>query len=112
MKRIVMTAALLISVAVSGLSQDKVVQKVLELGSTDNQVMELEDFLTNRIGGRPIGSHALEDAEKWAADQFKSWGLDVMVQEVGEINVGFRRGAWALSELWQKLVQLMETKFK
>ena len=23
---------------------------------------ELEDFLTNRIGGRPIGSHALEDA--------------------------------------------------
>lgn len=90
-----MTAALLVSVAVSGLSQDKVVQKVLELGSTDNQVMELEDFLTNRIGGRPIGSHALEDAEKWAADQFKSWGLDVIVQEVGEINVGFRRGAWS-----------------
>jgi len=81
--------------AVSGLAQDKVVQKVLEMGRNDNQVMEHLDILTNRIGGRVVGSHALEDAEEWAASEFRSWGLDVQVQEVGTINVGFNRGPWS-----------------
>lgn len=76
-------------------AQDKVVQKVLELGKSDNRTMEHVDFLANRIGGRPIGSHNLQDAEQWAADQFRSWGLEVIVQEVGEIGVGFSRGPWS-----------------
>lgn len=75
-------------------AQDKVVGKVLELGRSDNHTMEHLDMLVNRIGGRPIGSHNLEDAEKWAADCFRSWGMDVIVQEVGQINVGFSRGPW------------------
>lgn len=75
-------------------AQDKVVKKVIELGTTDNQTMVHEDFLANVIGGRVVGSHNLQDAEKWVAEQFKSWGLEVVVQEVGEINVGFSRGPW------------------
>ena len=75
-------------------AQDKVVKKVISLGQSDNRTMEFDDFLANRIGGRLIGSHALEDAEEWVAEQFRSWGLEVMVQEVGEINVGFNRGPW------------------
>lgn len=86
-------AGLLISCSL--LAQDKVVKQVMELGKTDNRTMQHADFLANRIGGRPIGSHNLQDAEAWVADQFKSWGLDVMVQEVGEINVGFSRGPWS-----------------
>ena len=75
--------------------QDKVIREVLEMGRTDNRTMQHADYLSNRIGGRIIGSAALEEAEKWAADQFRSWGLEVMVQEVGEINVGFERGPWS-----------------
>ena len=46
---------------------DKVVKKIIETGTTDNRTMQHEDFLANRIGGRIVGSHALEDAEmaKW-----------------------------------------------
>ena len=76
-------------------AQDKVVRKVIDMGRTDNRVMELEDFLSNRIGGRLIGSHALEDAEKWVVEQFEGMGLEVMVQEVGQIGVGFNRGPWS-----------------
>ena len=76
-------------------AQDKVINSVIEKGRTDNRTMEHADFLSNRIGGRIIGSQALVEAEKWAAEQFKSWGLEVMVQEVGEINVGFERGPWS-----------------
>jgi len=75
--------------------QDKVVKNVLEMGKTDNRTMVHADYLANIIGGRPVGSHNLEDAEKWVASQFKSWGLEVMVQEVGELNVGFSRGPWS-----------------
>lgn len=78
--------------AFQGFSQDKTVRSILETGRTDNRTMEHADYLTNRIGGRIIGSHALTEAEKWVASQFESWGLEVMVQEVGEINIGFERG--------------------
>lgn len=76
-------------------AEDKVVTKIIETARTDNRTMEYDDFLSNVIGGRIVGSHNLEDAEKWVAGLFKSWGLEVMVQEVGEVGVGFSRGPWS-----------------
>ena len=87
-------SALLLQAAPAG-GQDKVTKAVIQAGTNDNRVMELEDFLANRIGGRPVGSQSLEDAEKWVEKQLRSWGLEVMVQEVGEIGVGFSRGPWS-----------------
>ncbi len=52
------------------------------------------DVLTNRIGGRLIGSNAYENATNWTASLLKKWGLEVEIQEVGELPVGFNRGAW------------------
>lgn len=78
----------------AGAQEKAVIQKIIEIGQSENRTMDHDDFLANRIGGRLIGSHALEDAEKWVVEQFESWGLEVMVQEVGEINVGFNRGPW------------------
>ena len=75
MKRTILS--LLVLCALLPLSaQDKVIRKVLEAGRTDNQTMAHADFLSNRIGGRPIGSHNLQDAEAWATGKFRSWGLD------------------------------------
>lgn len=93
MKRIGIIA-LMLSAALASSAQDKTVQKIIEMGQNDNKVMAHEEFLSNRIGGRIVGSGSLEDAEKWVAAQFRSWGLDVMIQEAGEINVGFNRGPW------------------
>ena len=79
MRRFLVTAALaFLSLGILGAATpDKVVKKVIELGTTDNRTMVHEDFLANRIGGLIVGSHSLEDAEKWVADQFRSWGLEV-----------------------------------
>ena len=84
--------ALLISMAYA--QTDPVVEKIIELGTTDNQVMDHLDVLTNRIGGRLIGSGAYEDAEKWTASEFRKWGLEVDMDEAGELPVGFNRGPW------------------
>ncbi len=78
-----------------GFSQNKkVVQKIIEIGTTDNQVMNHLDELTNRIGGRLIGSDGYDNACDWAAYTFKKWGMDVIMDEAGEVSVGFNRGPW------------------
>ncbi|MBO4756480.1 MAG: peptidase M28, partial [Bacteroidales bacterium] len=97
MKRIytlLATALLATGLSLGAFAQDKVVKKIIETGTTDNRTMEHADFLINRIGGRIVGSAALTEAEAWVKEQFESWGLEVMVQEAGEINVGFNRGPW------------------
>ena len=95
MKRFFLSILVLAMAFTAVRAEDKVVRKVLELGKTDNRVMEHVDILANVIGGRPVGSHNLEDAERWAIETFKAMGLEVMVQEVGEAPIGFSRGPWS-----------------
>ena len=73
---------------------DQVVEKIIEMGKPDNRTMEHLDILSNRIGGRVIGSNAYDNAVEWTASMFEKWGLEVWVQEVGELPVGFNRGPW------------------
>ena len=76
-------------------AQDKVTKSVLELGRTDNRTMEHADYIARNIGGRIVGSHMLHHAEDWVASQFRSWGLEVTLQEAVTIGVGFDRGPWS-----------------
>ena len=73
---------------------DPVVEKIIAVGTTDNQTMDHLDVLCNRFGGRPIGSDAYENAANWAAGKFRDWGMEVIMDEVGELPVGFNRGPW------------------
>ena len=75
-------------------AQDAAVNKIIEIGQTDNQVMDHLDILTNRIGGRVIGSNAYDNAVEWVASKFTEWGLEVELQEAGTLPVGFNRGPW------------------
>ena len=69
MKRFFLSILVLAMAFTAVRAEDKVVRKVLELGKTDNRVMEHVDILANVIGGRPVGSHNLEDAERWAIER-------------------------------------------
>jgi len=75
-------------------SQDKVVKKIIEIGTADNQTMDHLDILSNRFGGRLVGSDAYENAVEWVASKFKEWGMKVEIDEAGEVPVGFNRGPW------------------
>ena len=75
-------------------AQDAAIKKIIEIGQTDNQVMHQLDILTNRFGGRLIGSDAYENAAEWMVHEYKKWGLDVELQEAGSVPVGFNRGPW------------------
>jgi hypothetical protein len=84
--------ALLVTTAIW--TQDSTVRKIIELGRNDNRVMQHLDVLTNRFGGRPVGSDAYENAAEWVAASFAKWGLDVEMHEAGSTPVGFNRGPW------------------
>lgn len=76
------------------MQDDPIVRRIIELGTTDNQVMTWNDYASNRFGGRETGTNAYTDATAWAVWQFKQWGLEAELDEVGEIPVGFNRGPW------------------
>jgi carboxypeptidase Q len=74
--------------------KDPVIEKIINLGTTDNKVMEEMDFLTNRFGDRLLGSDNYYSACIWAVNTMKSWGMRAEMQEAGEMPVGFNRGPW------------------
>ena len=77
-----------------GAQSDPVMEKIVKIGQSDNRTMDHLDILCNRFGGRLIGSDAYENAAIWAASKFEEWGMEVVMDEVGELPVGFNRGPW------------------
>ena len=73
---------------------DYISKFIIEMGLSDNQTMTYVDVLSNRFGGRLIGSDAYENAADWCRYMFEKWGLEVWMQEAGEVPVGFNRGPW------------------
>jgi hypothetical protein len=93
--RLILTLSILFSaVSFNSAQQDKVIKSIIQLGQTDNQTMNHLDVLTNRFGGRPIGSDAYDNAADWCSVQFKKWGMEVQIDQCGTLPVGFNRGAW------------------
>ncbi len=85
---------LLIGTSLHAQENDPVIDKIIEIGRTDNRTTEHLDILSNRFGGRLLGSDAYENAADWCEYMFKKWGLEVWREEVGELPVGFNRGPW------------------
>jgi len=95
MKQYFIVIALLWQTTFALFAQDHLIaDKIIKIAQTDNQTMNHLDVLTNRIGGRPIGSDAYHQATHWVATLLEKWGLEVEIQEVGELSVGFNRGPW------------------
>ncbi|NLA49218.1 MAG: M28 family peptidase [Bacteroidales bacterium] len=74
--------------------QSKVIDRIIEIGRTDNRTMHHLDVITNRFGGRLAGSDAYTNAARWCASEFRNWGMEVIMDEAGTVPVGFNRGPW------------------
>lgn len=95
MKRIFLTLVAVTLFAAGAVAQhNKITERIIEIGTTDNRTMHHLDVITNRFGGRPIGSDAYSNAAEWCASEFRKWGMEVIMDEVGTLPVGFNRGPW------------------
>ncbi len=93
-KIITLLFAIITLAPVSNAQTDSIYKRIIEIGNSDNRSMDHLDILCNRFGGRLIGSDAFENASIWAASKFNEWGMEVVMDEVGELPVGFNRGPW------------------
>lgn len=73
-------------------SDDPIVQRIVELGLTDSRVHEHLRHLTQVIGPRLTSSHNLMEAERWCQEQLAAWGLEARLEQWGTVPVGFDRG--------------------
>jgi hypothetical protein len=95
MKKILLTLmAIMIFAGSSEAQHNKVTDRIIEIGTSDNQTMRHLDVISNRFGGRLIGSDAYENAAEWCASEFRKWGMEVITDEAGTVPVGFNRGPW------------------
>ena len=94
MKKTIFIALLALLGVSAAWAQSAAVKKIIEAGTTDNQTMRHLDILTNRFGGRPVGSDAYENAAAWVQHEFRKWGIETWQEEAGEVSVGFNRGPW------------------
>jgi hypothetical protein len=94
MKKILFPVLMFVIAAGVSAQNNKVVDRIIELGQTDNRTMQHLDVIANRFGGRLIGSDAYDNAAEWCASEFKKWGMEVIMDEAGSVPVGFNRGPW------------------
>jgi hypothetical protein len=93
-RKLISISALLTFTLIAAGQQGKVVDRIIELGKTDNRTMHHLDVITNRFGGRLVGSDAYSNAAQWCASEFRKWGMEVIMDEAGTVPVGFDRGPW------------------
>ena len=86
---------LMLVVSTMGMAQTPAVQKIIKEGTENNQVMHHLDILTNRFGGRLLGSDAYENVQVWMQREFKKWGVNSWTENCGEMPFGFNRGPWS-----------------
>jgi hypothetical protein len=95
MKKISLAVSILLGLFLNlTAQQNKVIERIIDLGKSDNRTMHHLDVITNRFGGRLAGSDAYENAALWCASEFRKWGMEVIMDEAGSVPVGFNRGPW------------------
>ena len=94
MKRLRLLLIVLLLLPCGVTAQNAAVKKIQQMAREDNRTMQHLDILCNRIGGRPIGSAAYDNAVEWAVRCFKDWGIEVTTEVAGQMSVGFNRGGW------------------
>ncbi|MGV4414327.1 M28 family peptidase [Chryseobacterium sp. T1] len=61
-----------------------IVQSIVNEANNNSQLEGLAFELLDVIGPRLVGSPAMEQANDWSIDKFKSWGIDAKKQQFGE----------------------------
>ena len=73
-----LAAAAALFIAVPGTAQEvdrSQINRIINEGLNQSEVMETAAHLTDRIGGRMTNSPQMREAERWTQQRFRDWGL-------------------------------------
>jgi hypothetical protein len=65
------------------------INRIIDQGMNQSQVMETAAHLTDRIGGRLTNSPQMRQAERWTQQRFREWGLSNVRAEGFEFGPGW-----------------------
>jgi len=65
------------------------INRIINQGTSQSQVMETAAHLTDRIGGRLTNSPQMREAERWTQAKFREWGLSNVRAEPFEFGRGW-----------------------
>jgi len=65
------------------------INRIIEEGLNQSEVMETAHHLTDRIGGRMTNSPQMRQAERWTQQRFRDWGLSNVRAEGFEFGRGW-----------------------
>ena len=65
------------------------INRIIDQGMNQSQVMETAAHLTDRIGGRMTNSPQMRQAERWTQQRFGEWGLSNVRAEGFEFGRGW-----------------------
>jgi hypothetical protein len=75
------------------MGDDATIQRILEEGKNQSQVMDHLRYLTSQIGPRLTGSSNAFTANQWCMAQYQKWGLsNAHLEQWGTIGAAFDRG--------------------
>ncbi len=75
MRRILVAVPLIMLAGPAGAQQPDDINRVIDQGLNHSQVMQIAEYMDDRIGPRLTNSPQIRQAEAWTQQQFKSWGL-------------------------------------
>ncbi len=76
--RLSLAAAAALSIAIPAAAQEvdrSQINRIIDEGLNQSEVMETAAHLTDRIGGRMTNSPQMREAERWTQQRFRDWGL-------------------------------------
>jgi hypothetical protein len=91
MRRFLVTVPLVLLARPAGAQQADDMNRIIDQGLNHSQVMQIAEYMDDRIGPRLTNSPQMRQAEAWTQSQFKSWGL----RNVRKDGFAFGRG-WTI----------------
>jgi hypothetical protein len=88
-----LSAAILLLSSRAGFTQlkDPVVDQIVQEEKDNSQLQQLAHELFDRIGPRLVGTPQMDEANNWAVEKYKSWGIPGHNEKWGEWH-GWERG--------------------
>jgi carboxypeptidase Q len=91
MRRFLVAVPLALLARPAGAQQADDMNRIIDQGLNHSQVMQIAEYMDDRIGARLTNSPQMRQAEAWTQSQFKTWGL----RNVHKEPFAFGRG-WSI----------------
>lgn len=107
--KLLLSLLLLSSSVTHAQSKDAVVNNIVKEANENSQLQKLAHELLDGIGPRLVGTPQMKQANDWAVEKYKTWGIEAKNEKWGEWK-GWERGASHIDMVFPRVKSLEGTQ--